>query len=217
MFSIHSHTSKRSESIDRLMEKLAVLGVTTLHYGNGVDKLDQYAYFKEHNIPSPDFTTDYDSALEWINNGFDVVARTLTQGHAGHGVQVVSDAAHLPAECKVYTKYIKKKREFRVNIFGDKVVNVREKKRQAGATGDGKIRSQSNGYTTTFASNVPQQVKDLALLARKVSDSDFVGVDVIYNQYYDQAYVLEVNSGPSIEGQSVNDFAQAILEKVNAN
>lgn len=217
MFNLHSHTSKRSESIDRLMQRLAELGVKTLHYGNGVDKLDQYHYFKHHNIPAPEFTVDRSVALHWISQGFEVVARTLTQGHAGHGVIVTNNANDLPHDAKVYTKYIKKLREFRVNMFKGKIVNIREKKRMAGATGDTKIRSQANGYTTTYAKNVPPQVKEVALEACKVTSSDFAGVDIIFNAYYNKAYVLEVNSGPSIEGQSVNEYAKAIMEYVNEN
>jgi len=117
-------------------------------------------------------------------------------------------------DAKVYTQYVKKKREFRVNVFQDKVVNLREKVRQSKGDG-GYIRNQENGYTTTHCRPMPDslnaRLKQLALDARKISKSDFVGVDIIYNEFYDKLYVLEVNSGPSIEGSSVNDFVKVIL------
>ena len=215
MVNILSHCSKYSQSVHNLGQALKDLGTVTLHYGNGVNKLDQYNFFKANGIPCPEFTEKYEVAKSWIKAGFEVVARTLVQGHAGHGVIVTNKLEELPPDAKIYTKYQLKLREFRVNIFKDKLVNVREKKLMNGHKPH-KVRAQSNGYTTTFAKDVPQQVIDWALKAAQVSESDFKGVDVIYNKALNKAFILEVNSGPSIEGQSVNDYVKAIKTYVES-
>jgi glutathione synthase/RimK-type ligase-like ATP-grasp enzyme len=38
---------------------------------------------------------------------------------------------------------------------------------------------------------------------------DFGGVDVIWNERRQMAYVLEVNTACGLEGQTVNDYAEA--------
>lgn len=210
--SIISHTSKPSESVGRLV---AALGQQTksLNYGNGKSKLEQYQYFLDNNILHPEWTKDYDTANKWLKEGTTVLARARIKGQTGVGITVVKPGETLSPDAKVFTKYVKKKREFRVNLFAHKFVNLREKLRQKPGT-DNYIRNTANGYTTTYAKSVPaallQRIKDVAENASKVSDSDFIGVDIAYNEFYDKLYVLEVNSGPSIEGSSVNEFINAI-------
>ena len=208
---IISHTSKPSESVQRLLKALSV-GQTVLNYGNGVDKLTQYQFFKENKIPHPEWTEDKAVAQSWQNKGIVVIARSKVKGQSGSGVAVVQPNEELP-DAKVFTQYVKKKREFRVNIFQNKIVSFREKLRQ-NKVGEGFIRNKENGYTTThckpMTGSIKARLEQLSLEARKVSQSDFIGVDIIYNEFYDKLYVLEVNSGPSIEGSSVDAYVQAI-------
>ena len=210
--SIISHTSKPSESVGRLIEALGQ-ETKALNYGNGKSKLEQYQYFLDNNIPHPEWTTEYDVAASWLKAKHTVLARKRIKGQTGVGITVVCPGQLLPEDVKVFTKYVKKKREFRVNLFQHNVVNLREKVRQtAGACTY--IRNTANGYTTTHAKAMPSKLatrlKEIAVQASKVSESDFVGVDIIYNEFYDKLYVLEVNSGPSIEGSSVKEFVEAI-------
>lgn len=211
---IQSHTSKKSESVVRLMEALGNPNAKVFHYGQGVDKLDQYQFFLEQGIPSPMFTTKLAQAKQWANNGFDVVCRTLTQGQEGHGILITDDPAQLPADAKVFTCYQPSSKEFRVNLFKGKFVNIREKKLMKGFKAN-KVRSRDNGYTFCIPnSNEPLKPRliELAQKAAKVTQSDFAGVDIIWNKTKDKLFVLEVNSGPAIEGQSVQDFAKVIKE-----
>lgn len=81
------------------------------------------------------------------------------------------------------------------------------------------IRNKANGFITThckpMSEELTSRVKDWAVQASMVSDSDFIGVDIGYNQFKDLVFVLEVNSGPSIEGSSVNEFVGAIKNASN--
>jgi hypothetical protein len=214
---IISHTSKRSESVTRLLEALGKEDAV-LNYGCGVDKITQYKYFKENNIPAVEWTIDYVDARLWLEAGHTVMARTKTKGQAGSGLFVVSPPTtnlhYFEDEVKAFTKYISHKREFRVNLFKHKLVNVREKKKKVGFKGgDFHIRNLANGYTTAKCSSYPTQIVALAEQASLCSGSDFIGVDVGYNELKDFAFVIEVNSGPSIEGSSVQDFVKAIQDE----
>lgn len=208
---ILSHTSKPSESVGRLLEALGQQ-TTVFNYGCGVDKITQYQYFKDNNIPHPEWTIKKEDAKLWQTKGHVVIARERIKSQSGGGVHVVEPGQEIP-DAKVYTRYEKKKREFRVNIFKDGVVNMREKVKQK-KEGSSFIRNTANGYTTThcrpMTDKLRNQLKEIALKARAVSKSDFIGVDIAYNEYYDKLFVLEVNSGPSIEGSSVQEFVKAM-------
>lgn len=213
---IVQHQKQASESVDRLIAALAIpqTDTLTLHYGNAVLKTDQYQFFKDNDIPHPEWTTDINVARDWIRGGSLVVCRNRVRGQAGGGISL-ADTVDALVESKVYTKYIPKKREFRVNIFKDRVLNIREKVGKAGNTNT-KIRTPANGYSTVkLQSPAPKGIEDLALAAAKVSQSDFKGVDIAFNQLRNYMFVLEVNSGPAIEGASVNDYAAAIREELN--
>jgi D-alanine-D-alanine ligase-like ATP-grasp enzyme len=43
---------------------------------------------------------------------------------------------------------------------------------------------------------------------------DFGAADVLFNARRNQAYVLEVNTAPGLEGQTVNDYAEAFKEMI---
>ena len=55
-----------------------------------------------------------------------------------------------------------------------------------------------------------------AVLACTISRLDFGAVDVIYNTHQNKYYVLEVNTAPGLEGQTVTIYANAILQHIEA-
>jgi glutathione synthase/RimK-type ligase-like ATP-grasp enzyme len=117
----------------------------------------------------------------------------------------------------VYTKYKKKKREFRVHVFKDQVVNVVEKRKRKGFEGerDTKIRNLANGYVfCQEVTNEPEGLRALALQAAQVSASDFRGVDIGYNEKKDELFVIEVNSAPGIEGTNIQKYLDAMVNYV---
>ncbi len=215
-FNIVQHQSQRSESVDRLLAALQApqQETITFNYGNAVLKTDQYKFFTDNKIPCPEYTTDIEVARAWIRGGSTVVCRSRIRGQAGNGISLADNLDAL-VESRVYTKYIPKKREFRVNIFKDRIINIREKVSGA-RTENTKIRTPANGYSTVkLLKDAPSGIEDLAKAAAKVSQSDFKGVDICYNQLRNFLFVLEVNSGPAIEGASIIDYANAIREELS--
>ena len=225
----HSLSTKRSQSL-----KAIAVGLSTakkrkiwrtaklnpkrnnLFYGQSVNKIVQYNYFKANNIPALEFTTDIAQAGAWLDDGHTVFGRTLLNSSCGKGIVVIEDGGngYELVNCKVYTKYKKKKREFRVHVYKDTVVAVVEKKRKKEFTGerDTKIRNLANGYV--FCQTVvdePEGLRTLALRAAKVSPSHFRGVDIGYNEKKDELFVIEVNSAPGIQGSNVTAYINTIL------
>lgn len=187
-----------------------------IRYGDQKGKIEQYTWFKANAIPALEFTQSIAEAKTWAATGA-VICRKLTHASEGKGI-VVSETPAQVVEAPVYTKYKKKKKEFRVHIFQDKVVHVLEKRRKNGYEGDAdtKIRNTANGYV--FCSEdvtEPQGIRDLALKASKVTKSDFKGVDVGYNEQKKELFIIEVNSAPGIEGSNVDRYIQTIRQTLH--
>lgn len=186
-----------------------------LIYGDSRDKVFQYEWFSKNAIPSFDFTTSHEEACAWIEDGHTVLARRLTRASEGKGIVIAETTEALPM-APVYTKYLKKKKEFRVHVFKEKVVSVLEKRRKKGVyNGESKIRNTANGYVFC-RENVeePEGIRELALKAGKVTDSHFKGVDIGYNEKLNHLFVIEVNSAPGMEGSTIKDYAEAICNEI---
>lgn len=187
-------------------------------YGFSVDKLTQYEWFKANNIPALEFTTHSGQAMSWIMDGNTVFGRKYLNASCGKGIVVFDkDTDKVMAGYPVYTMYKKKKREFRVHVFKDEVVNVTEKKRRKGFEGqrDTKIRNLANGYVfVQSVENEPVELRQLAIRAARVSSSDFRGVDIGYNQQKGELFVIEVNSAPGIQGSNIEKYLDKIVNYV---
>jgi len=187
-----------------------------LKYGHSVDKLTQYQWFKEQGLSALEFTTDPFQAAAWLSiDKTTVFGRRYLNSSCGKGIIVLepenihSGVGNYP----VYTKYKKKRREFRVHVYKDQVVAVTEKRRRSGFEGqrDTKIRNLENGYVfCQTVANEPVGLRDLALSASKVSSSDFKGVDIGYNERNNDLFIIEVNSAPGIQGSNINAYVNAI-------
>jgi glutathione synthase/RimK-type ligase-like ATP-grasp enzyme len=182
-----------------------------LRYGDLKNKIEQYQWFDKNLIPSPPWTLSKEVAKQWASNeGRILVCRTLTRASEGRGI-VLAETPEQVVNAPVYTLYMKKKKEFRVHIYKDQIVHVLEKRKRAGVACDSKVRNTANGYV--FCSEAvaePEGLRELALKASKVTQSDFKGVDIGYNEKKNELFVIEVNSAPGIMGTNVSRYIDAI-------
>lgn len=176
---------------------------------------DKLKFFQttEHLGLTPDYTTDMEVAKIWVRDGYKVCIRHTTTGHEGAGLVIVNSEEEIePAP--LYTKYIKKKEEYRVHVVGHKVIFVQRKARRFSCDNPNwEIRNHHNGFVFTNQDVQPPECVINAALA--VMDSlclDFGGADVIYNEHQDRAYVLEVNTAPGMEGTTVGKYADALSD-----
>jgi hypothetical protein len=165
----------------------------------------------------PEYTTDKNVALNWLEDGKMVFARTTLTGHSGNGIYVLEtpqdweEFSHNAT--KIYVKYIPKKDEYRIHIVNGEIIDVRRKSLKAGypkSKANWKIRSHQNGFI--FAKE-GFEVQDGVLLEAKKAvfacGLNFGAVDVIWNEFYKVAYVLEINTAPGLEGSTVDNYAKA--------
>lgn len=186
-----------------------------LKYGDCKDKLFQYEWYAANEVPALSFTTDQGKALAWLSEGNIVFARTLTRSSEGKGIVVLNTPGNV-VPAPVYTLYRKKKKEFRVHVYKDKVVAVLEKRKKKEFCGerDTKIRNTANGYV--FCSDgviEPPGIRELALKARKVTTSDFAGVDIGYNEKLNELFVIETNSAPGMSGSTPSKYVEVMLNE----
>ncbi len=185
-----------------------------IKYGQSVDKLTQYRWFQEQGLSALEFTEELTEVDAWLEEGHVVFGRKFLNASCGKGIVVIEPGKPVwAAVCPVYTKYKKKKREFRVHIYKDTVVSVTEKRRRAGFEGerDTRIRNLANGYVfCQTVENEPEGLRALALAASRVSPSDFKGVDIGYNEKNNDLFIIEVNSAPGIQGSNINAYVQHI-------
>lgn len=181
------------------------------------NKLVTFRTLKDNpNVRIPDFTESKDEAAQWIEQGSVVVARTQLSAHSGSGIVMASRSDDLP-DCRLYTKYVKKKKEFRVHVVGGQVIDVQQKKQRSDFTGDVDfaVRNHQNGWIYA-RENVeePADLRQNAVEAVLAMGLDFGAVDIIYNAHQNQSYVLEINTAPGLEGTSVQNYTTALLRMV---
>lgn len=184
-----------------------------LEFFNVMSNVDRRAVGDVNNIVRiPETTTMREVAQQWLDEGHTVLARTLLRASGGRGI-VVHTTGEQVVQASLYTKYVKKKAEFRVHVFNNEVIHVQEKRRRAGVEDvDNQIRNHDNGWVFCVQNvDAPADVTDQALRAVRAAGVDFGAVDVIYNQKKNEAYVLEINTAPGLEGTTLEKYADAIL------
>ncbi len=184
------------------------------------NKLNFFNLIKDEAFCPPFWTNKEDIPDE----AFPIVCRTILSGHSGSGI-VIADNRDGLVPALLYVKYIKKKDEYRIHlgggesepIHGDwgasipetKVIAIQRKARRLGVENPNwRVRNHANGFVYVREGvNPPQAVEEAAKKAFEATGLDFGAVDVIWNDKEQKAYVLEINTAPGLEGQTVTDYA----------
>lgn len=182
---------------------------------NASCKLRSFQLFSEKGVTIPDFTSNKDTANEWLEEGSEVVARTILRGCSGAGIELCSFDSGL-VDAPLYVKYVKKTQEFRYHVFKGEVVDVQRKARKkevADEEVNWKIRNLDGGFI--FAREgveVNEDASKNAIMAVEALGLDFGAVDIIYNKQEDKYLVLEVNTAPGLSGTTLDGYAKRLGE-----
>ena len=185
------------------------------------DKMMFFNRLSQSNVPVriPQWTGSRGKAMDWVEVGHTVVARKVLRGHSGEGIHIINDLDDM-VNAPLYTKYIKKKDEYRVHIFCGEVIMVQRKARKLDVPDDKvnwQVRNHANGFIFEHKEVFPPvDVIDQAQRAISATGLDFGAVDVVYNAKEDKAYVLEINCAPGLEGHTLEVYSQAIQEEKRA-
>ena len=163
----------------------------------------------------PEFTTDPDKAKEWVRKGGVVVARRTLNGSSGEGIHFMSaDDPESFVEAPLYTMYVKKKDEYRVHFCNGSIIDFQRKALRNGIDPDRanwRIRNLGGGFVFVRGGvELPADVTKQSELTIAASGLDFGAIDLIYNESSSKAYVLEINTAPGLQGETVVSYANAL-------
>lgn len=182
-----------------------------------VNKLEAFNAFRQADVPIPEFTTDGSVALNWLQDGHMVFARTQLRAHSGRGI-VIMDPEHSDTwevSAPLYVKYLKKKHEYRIHILNGQVIDSQRKALRQEFVGQTdvnyKVRNLANGFVYVRNDDhiVPEVANTVAIAAVTALGLDFGAADVIFQQQSGRAYALEVNTAPGLQGSTVDNYAAA--------
>lgn len=188
--------------------------------GTAVNKLSAFICMVNAGVRCPQFTTSQETALDWVRRGGTVVARHTLTGSSGAGIQILRTEDDFPCEAPLYTFYVKKKAEFRVHVMQGNIFDIQRKMRRKDLPDDKvnwMVRNHANGFVfgregDLVEDNQWPHLSKQAVLAVNSLGLDFGAVDIIWNENSQRAYVLEVNTAPGLEGKTIDNYCQAILE-----
>lgn len=178
-------------------------------------------------INIPNFTENLQTATRWYNNGHTVVGRSNLTGHSGDGITLFSMSLHTPPPADglpLYVQYVKKRKEFRVHVMGNTILDVQEKRRVIPETPRAPdfqslmIRSHANDWVfcrENLEITNRDELERQAILAVKACGLDFGAVDIIWNERSNVYYVLEVNTAVGAEGTTAQLYANAFANLHN--
>lgn len=183
------------------------------------NKLKTFQCLEREYLPIPDRCITKVCAAEYIAEGKTIYCRTKLTGHSGDGIIIARTVEEL-VEAPLYTVGIPIRGEYRVHVFGDKVIDVTKKRRrtteqEAGSVNE-LVRNLAGGWV--FCHNnitCPEGLHDLAIKAIDTLGLDFGAVDIIEESHTGKLYVLEVNSAPGLSGPTtLNAYINAIKERI---
>ncbi len=174
------------------------------------NKREAFLAMQRAGVSVPNFAT----RKEDVNWKGTTVVRHKLQGHSGEGIEIVEYTKDLPA-APLYVQYIKKEQEFRIHVGRrngiTKIIAIQRKARDRSVP-DGdvnwQVRNHDNGFIFVRGDANPHPaVVSAASDALQSLGLDFGAVDIIWNAKEGKAYVLEINTAPGLEGQTVDDYA----------
>lgn len=168
----------------------------------------------------PEFTTDNQVALGWVQGGETICIRSILRGSGAAGLVIVNrnnleDFVAAP----LYTKYINKRDEYRVHIVRGRVIDIQRKALRNDVDRDQanwQIRNLENGFV--FVRNegreIPADVSAQAIKAMAACDLDFGAVDILYRERDNSAWVLEINTAPGLMNTTLENYRNALRELI---
>lgn len=169
---------------------------------------------------APWLPTFYTNKDEIEDEDFPIVCRTILNGHSGAGI-VLADCRDDLVDAPLYVRYVPKKEEYRVHVGRDHscvlpqddtftVIASQRKARKLDVPYEQvnwQIRNHKNGFVYVREGfELPDKVREVAIEAFQKTGLDFGAVDVVMMKN-GEPFVLEINTAPGLEGQTVKDYA----------
>ena len=150
-------------------------------------------------------TTSQETVRGWLREpGTVVYGRSLLNASQGKGIVIITRPEQI-VYCPLYTKGILKAHEYRVHVFGDKIIDVTKKRRRNEVDRNDYIKNLSNGWVYCRDNiEVPDNLTTTAKAAVRSLGLDFGAVDILLRK--NVPYVLEVNTAPGLVGTTLTRY-----------
>lgn len=182
-----------------------------------------------HSEMVPEWTTEPREAEKWERKVF---VRHKLEGSGGAGIEVIDrreeQGITLP-KAPLYVKHYPKTHEFRVHTarglrskeFYPLLIQqkVFQKTEDNPAPKDWNVRNHANGFVFVRQGTIPipkeVEALSIAFMAKHFPMLHFAALDILYHQKHQRAVVLEGNTAPGLEGNTVEVYADYVksLEK----
>lgn len=159
----------------------------------------------ESGVARVEHTTSVDTVRAWLREpGVVVYGRQLLNASQGKGIVIIKNASEI-VYCPMYTKGVLKAHEYRVHVFGDKIIDVTKKKRRNEVDRNDYIKNLSNGWVYCREGiTIPDSITRTAKDAVRALGLDFGAVDILLRK--DAPYVLEINTAPGLSGTTLTRY-----------
>lgn len=184
----------------------------TVAVARAANKLITFECFRKENVPTVEWTTDKEVAIAWKINSA-VVVRHKLSGHSGEGIEIVDVDKNLP-DAPLYTKYTKKKDEYRIHVFDGEVIFQQRKARRKEVPDDQvnwQVRNLAGGFIfANYGVVAPEVVQEAARMAVQALGLDFGAADVGFKD--GEAVVYEVNTACGLQGKNLESYVNKFRE-----
>lgn len=187
---------------------------------NAANKLNTFRILHEAGVSVPDFSINRDDSHRWNREGHSVYARNVLTGHSGEGIEVIGQYDYEienPA-APLYVKAIENHGEYRVHVFGGRVIDYTKKRRHNGdepTDAQNAVRNLANGWVYTRGNlRRLERVENIAVRAVSALGLDFGAVDIIMNEDGD-VFVLEVNTACGLADTTLDNYVNAFHNAMN--
>lgn len=204
-------------TIERLRERLAAAPEVGEFRIGGVPlgAIEQLTRFREAGLQTPEFTTDYPTAVDWVMEGATVFGRRLRHTRGNDIVLPgplrkkmggwVFNRRWMGSEW--WSKYIEPTEEWRVHVFDDRTIARGRKIHTGNSWRKAPVRNIGNGWTFDFSSSTPKGLRKAAKEAVRAVGYPSGAVDILQVAAIDpeapeplrnEYYILEVNRIPAL-------------------
>ena len=178
----------------------------------------------EAGVPTLDYTTQRDTAIEWFRNGSSVYARTLLQSHSGEGLVFLDPENNTEqdiVQAPLYTRdFGTPFKEYRLHVAFGRVIDITQKKRLSDEEILARdlvlpahrerlqVRTYGNGWVfTRHDIRDHQHIRDLAIqAAQALGNMPMAVVDIVAEwrgAMPMRMAVVEVNTAPALRSDTL--------------
>lgn len=186
---------------------------------NAANKLSTFRILRTAGIPTPNWTTDRATAEAWRDAGYTIYGRERLVGHSGEGIRITRGRNVPMPTTPLYVNGIENHGEYRVHVFGGRVIDYQKKLRHNGdepTNAQLAVRNLASGWVYARENlRRLERVETIAISAVSALGLDFGAVDIIKDQNGD-VFVLEVNTACGLVGTTLTNYINAINESIHA-